>query len=50
MIHTCHSGETVEERIQLDAPHLHSLFFRRNSIEFWQNNLGGSPKVTPPFR
>lgn len=38
VIHTCHSGETVEARKQLDAPHLHSLFFRRYSIDHWCNH------------
>ncbi|MDR3638518.1 MAG: cobaltochelatase subunit CobN, partial [Isosphaeraceae bacterium] len=41
VIHTCHSSETVDYRKALGAVHMHSLFFRRNSIDFWQNNLGG---------
>lgn len=50
VIHTCHSGETVEERTRLDAPHMHSLFFRRNSIDFWQNNLGGFTQGDAAFQ
>ncbi|SIO59444.1 cobaltochelatase CobN subunit [Singulisphaera sp. GP187] len=50
IIHTCHSGETVEERTRLDAPHMHSLFFRRNSIDFWQHNLGGFTQGDAAFQ
>lgn len=38
VIHTCHSGETAEFREQLGVPHLHSLFFRRYSIDHWREH------------
>lgn len=50
VIHTCHSGETVESRVALDAPHLHSLFFRKHSIDHWQNQLGGFTQGEAAFQ
>ncbi len=39
VIHTCHSRERVPFRVELGVPHLHSIFFRKQSIEQWRNNL-----------
>ena len=36
VIHTCHSADTLEMRERLDVPHLHSIFFRQQSIAEWQ--------------
>ncbi|MGV3607172.1 MAG: cobaltochelatase subunit CobN [Planctomycetaceae bacterium] len=38
VIHTCHSRDSVKFREALDVPHLHSMFFRSQSIEQWKNN------------
>ncbi|HID31613.1 MAG TPA: cobaltochelatase subunit CobN, partial [Desulfobacterales bacterium] len=35
VIHTCHSRENVSFREKLQAPHLHSIFFRKQSIDEW---------------
>src|SRR5262249_52804038 len=32
-IHTCHTTDTLEMREALGIPHLHSIFFRKQSIE-----------------
>ncbi|MCA9188237.1 MAG: cobaltochelatase subunit CobN, partial [Planctomycetales bacterium] len=36
VVHTCHSGDTLESRIELGVPHVHSLFFRQQSIDQWR--------------
>jgi len=41
VIHTCHSRERTSFREQAGVPHLHSIFFRKQSIDDWQNNLQG---------
>jgi len=41
VIHTCHSRESVAFRSKMAVPHLHSIFFRRQSIADWQKNLQG---------
>ncbi len=41
IIHTCHSRERVSFREKAGVPHLHSIFFRKQSIDEWQNNLLG---------
>ncbi len=40
-MHTCHCSDTVAFRQQLDVPHLHSLFFRKQSIEQWKTGDEG---------
>jgi len=42
VVHTCHSCESSSFREKLGVPHLHSMFFRKQSIEEWTNNLEGS--------
>ncbi len=44
VIHTCHSTEKVPFREALDAIHLHSVFFRAQSIEEWTQSPNG---ITP---
>lgn len=39
VVHTCHSREQVPFRERLGAPHLHSIFFRDQSIEQWQAGI-----------
>lgn len=41
VIHTCHSTEKVEFREKLGAPHLHSMFFRNQSIAEWETSPQG---------
>jgi cobaltochelatase CobN len=41
VIHTCHSRERVSFREQLAVPHLHSLFFRQQSIANWEESKIG---------
>lgn len=41
VIHTCHSTEKVEFREALGAPHLHSMFFRNQSIAEWEASPQG---------
>jgi cobaltochelatase CobN len=41
VIHTCHSTEKVQFRDALGALHLHSLFFRSQSIEQWRQSAAG---------
>lgn len=41
VIHTCHSTEKVPFRDALDAVHLHSVFFRTQSIAEWQQSAQG---------
>jgi len=41
VIHTCHSRERTSFREKLGVPHLHSIFFRQQSIADWQTNLQG---------
>lgn len=35
VIHTCHSMDQLPLRLELDVPHLHSIFFRKQSIADW---------------
>lgn len=41
VIHTCHSTEKVPFRDALDAVHVHSLFFRTQSIDGWTSSATG---------
>ncbi|WP_165235197.1 cobaltochelatase subunit CobN [Aquisphaera insulae] len=41
VVHTCHTQETVELREALDAPHIHSVYFRKQSIEQYKSSLEG---------
>lgn len=41
VIHTCHSTEKVPFREALDAVHLHSVFFRSQSIAEWASSANG---------
>jgi cobaltochelatase CobN len=41
VIHTCHSPDTVAFRETLGCPHLHSIFFRKSSIDQWRASLKG---------
>ncbi|QOV92069.1 cobaltochelatase subunit CobN [Humisphaera borealis] len=41
VIHTCHSTDALPFRTELDVPHLHSIFFRKQSIGEWlQSSIG----------
>ncbi|MFV2067388.1 MAG: cobaltochelatase subunit CobN [Pirellulales bacterium] len=41
IVHTCHSREPTSFREEIGVPHLHSIFFRKQSIDAWQANLQG---------
>ncbi len=41
VVHTCHCSDTVAFRRALDVPHLHSLFFRKQSIDQWRSGVEG---------
>ncbi len=41
VIHTCHSRDAVSYRERLDVPHLHSVFFRAQSIDEWRTSDRG---------
>lgn len=41
VIHTCHSTEKVPFRDALDAIHVHSVFFRSQSIDAWRTSPQG---------
>jgi cobaltochelatase CobN len=41
VIHTCHSFDSLPFRVQLDVPHLHSIFIRKQSIDQFQQSLEG---------
>jgi len=41
IVHTCHSRESTSFREKIGIPHLHSIFFRKQSIDDWQENLQG---------
>src|SRR5262249_27675963 len=41
IIHTCHSSESLTLREELGVPHLHSIFFRQQSIDQWQQSREG---------
>lgn len=41
VVHTCHSREQLSLREQLGGPHLHSIFFRNQSIDQWQQGTEG---------
>lgn len=41
ILHTCHSRETTSFREKAGVPHLHSIFFRKQSIDDWQTNRQG---------
>lgn len=44
VIHTCHSTDDADFRNLLDAPHLHSMFFRGQSIAEWTTSpIGLAP-------
>jgi cobaltochelatase CobN len=40
-IHTCHATDRVEFREQVGIPHLHSAFFRGQSIAEWEESVQG---------
>ncbi len=41
VIHTCHSRERVEFRRKVGCPHMHSIFFRKQSIDEWRKSVLG---------
>lgn len=41
IIHTCHSMDQLDFRFDLDVPHLHSIFIRKQSIDQWQRSVDG---------
>ncbi|MFQ5654256.1 MAG: cobaltochelatase subunit CobN, partial [Planctomycetota bacterium] len=41
VIHLCHSSEKVAFREKAGVPHLHSLFFRNDSIDEWRQSATG---------
>ncbi len=44
VIHSCHSRDELEFRLELGVPHTHSAFFRQQSIAEWRDSpLGLSP-------
>jgi cobaltochelatase CobN len=50
VVHTCHSFDDAAWREKLDAPHLHSVFFRRDSIDDWRESLVGFDSNTLAFQ
>lgn len=44
MIHTCHSADRVPFRSELNVPHLHAVFIRKQSIAEWEkSDIGLAP-------
>lgn len=41
IVHTCHNREPSSFREQAGVVHLHSIFFRKQSIDEWQHSLQG---------
>ena len=41
VVHTCHSTDSVAFREKLGVPHLHSIFFRTQSIADWRESTEG---------
>jgi cobaltochelatase CobN len=41
VIHSCHSSDALSFRLDLDVPHLHSIFIRKQSIDQFQESLDG---------
>ena len=41
IIHTCHSTDALPFRVELDVPHLHSIFIRKQSIDQYQQSSDG---------
>jgi cobaltochelatase CobN len=41
VVHTCHSREEIPFRGKLRVPHLHSIFFRKQSIDEWRDSIKG---------
>ncbi|MBL4883120.1 MAG: cobaltochelatase subunit CobN, partial [Planctomycetaceae bacterium] len=41
IVHTCHSRSRTSFREKVGVPHLHSIFFRKQSIDDWKENLEG---------
>ena len=41
VVHTCHSTDSVAFREKLGVPHLHSIFFRTQSIDAWREGREG---------
>ena len=41
VIHTCHSREPIEFRRKVGCPHMHSIFFRKQSIDEWRKSVLG---------
>ena len=50
VLHTCHSFDDVGFRQELGVPHLHSIFFRRQSIEEWKSSTSGLDASTMAFQ
>ncbi|MCA8971344.1 MAG: cobaltochelatase subunit CobN [Planctomycetes bacterium] len=41
VVHTCHSRDRLGMRIELGVPHLHSMFFRKKSVDEWRASSDG---------
>ncbi len=41
IIHTCHSSDSIPFRLDIDVPHLHSIFLRKQSIQQYQQSVDG---------
>ncbi|GIW92415.1 MAG: protoporphyrin IX magnesium chelatase [Pirellulaceae bacterium] len=41
VVHTCHSRDRQAFREELAVPHVHSIFFRQQSIQQWQRSMKG---------
>ncbi len=41
VVHTCHSRDKVAFREKLGVPHLQCIFFRKQSIDQWQQSIEG---------
>jgi cobaltochelatase CobN len=50
VVHTCHSPDTEPFREKLDAPHLTSIFFRKQSIAEWRTDVQGLPASDSVFQ
>lgn len=50
VVHLCHSFDDIGLRKELGVPHLHSMFFRRDSIEEWKASGSGLDAQTMAFQ
>lgn len=50
VIHTCHGSDTVAQREELGSPHLHSIFFRKQSIDQWRPGVEGLASSESAFQ